>query len=907
MRSPNFEERCSRVLGRFLATAVMCFLPGLGMAADWEKVAGPPGVDVTVIYKGGDILYAGTEKLGVYRSTDNGTSWSPANVGIERTHVHDIIASGPNVLAATAASQCPSSLNVFRSTDNGLTWTPTSGLGGLVTLSFAAKGSFIYAGVYNPLGNGVWRSADNGNTWQAVPSIIHSGDQVFVSGNAILVAEDNFIWRSIDEGATWDVVEQFALTGIHDFARVGTRLFAAATTGYESSDDNGATWNFTFFTGGVGSFGSDGTTAYLGSSSKVYRSTDFGASWQDHSSGLGQGVVHAMFVDGDMVFAGTPNDTSGIYRSTNRAVNWSAAAAGLPFASNVRSMTTFNGSIFAGLDGGGIYRSNDRGATWAKVDAANPLIRQRLVIDLFATSNTIFAITDDGLFRSTDGGVTFQRSHNGFPTNIRIQGYSLTQSGGNILVSASVVVTVSEAIDGIWYSSDNGDSWHQATITNNVVAVTAVASDGSTRAYAGVYTESSFTTGLYISTNSGVSWVPNPAFMVDIENMAVRGNNVLASTLFNAYYSTDFGELNWTHNSLPGSVPLGTGVDTYTIVGTSIYAGNEGMYVSTQGGANWQPIRTGFPTCPLPIVIASTADDRYLYAGTVGEGIWRKRFDNIAAAVPFDYDGDGRTDVSVFRPAEGAWYLLRSRDGFFVSSFGLSTDTIVPADYDGDGKTDIAVYRPSAGTWYRLNSSNGTLTVVPFGVAEDLPTPADYDGDGLADTSVFRPSSGIWYRLNSSNGSFAAVQFGISTDKPTIGDFDGDGQADIAVYRPSNGTWYRLNSSNGAFVARAFGTSTDLITPADFDGDGRTDLAVYGPDEGNWYVDRSTQGFLALQFGVASDLPAAGDFDGDGKADISVFRPSTGYWYRLNSSNSEFVSQPFGSTGDRPTPAAFRY
>jgi hypothetical protein len=60
-------------------------------------------------------------------------------------------------------------------------------------------------------------------------------------------------------------------------------------------------------------------------------------------------------------------------------------------------------------------------------------------------------------------------------------------------------------------------------------------------------------------------------------------------------------------------------------------------------------------------------------------------------------------------------------------------------------------------------------------------------------------------------------------------------------------------------------------------------------------------------FGLSGDIPAPGDFDGDGKTDISVFRPSTGIWYRRNSLDGSFFAYPFGTAGDRPTEAAFRY
>ena len=273
---------------------------------------------------------------------------------------------------------------------------------------------------------------------------------------------------------------------------------------------------------------------------------------------------------------------------------------------------------------------------------------------------------------------------------------------------------------------------------------------------------------------------------------------------------------------------------------------------------------------------------------------------------PFDYDGDGRSDISVFRPTTGDWYLQRSADGFTGVNFGAGEDKIAPADYDGDGKTDVAVYRPSTGVWYVSNSSDGTFTVHNFGVSEDLPAPADYDGDGKADICVFRPSTGTWYRLNSGDGEFVVVQFGAEGDKPTIGDFDGDGKSDLAIFRPAEGAWYQAYSSDGTFFGEQFGVSTDRVTPADYDGDGKTDIAIYRPTEGLWYVKNSaTSTYTPYLFGIAEDIPVPGDYDGDGKADIGVFRPSNGTWYIANSSDSSYTIYQFGQSGDRPTQSAF--
>jgi hypothetical protein len=378
--------------------------------------------------------------------------------------------------------------------------------------------------------------------------------------------------------------------------------------------------------------------------------------------------------------------------------------------------------------------------------------------------------------------------------------------------------------------------------------------------------------------------------------------------------------LVWTDPPAAGDPALVNNLDLTVTVGANTYKGNVfSGGVSVTGGSNSTIdnvenvfLPAGVPAgTPLSITVSATALNGNGVLGNADAtdqhfALVAYNFTQSAPSAnpPVDFDGDRKTDISIFRPAGGEWWINRSTDnGTTAFQFGSSTDRLVPADYTGDGKADVAIWRPSNGQLYVLRSEDNSFYAFPFGISSDIFVPGDYDGDHKADAAVFRPSASTWY-ISKSGGGTDIIQFGLPTDTPIPADYDGDSKTDIAIFRPSGGEWW-INRSTGGVTALQFGAGTDKIVPGDYTGDGKVDIAFWRPSNGSWFVLRSEDSsFYAVPFGTTGDLPVPGDYDGDGKSDLAIFRPSTATWY-VDRTTAGILIRQFGLSADMPIPNTF--
>ena len=210
-----------------------------------------------------------------------------------------------------------------------------------------------------------------------------------------------------------------------------------------------------------------------------------------------------------------------------------------------------------------------------------------------------------------------------------------------------------------------------------------------------------------------------------------------------------------------------------------------------------------------------------------------------------DYTGDGQADLVTVRSLENQllWTIVSPTTGSsLVLSFGKPGDVPLSGDFDGDGRSDLAVYRPATATFLIQTSSGETITH-RLGSPGDAPAIADFDGDGRTDLAVLARSSGAYLIAAGTDiltvplmdKAGASVAGGVAVPA----DYDGDGRDDAAVFDPATSMWIIRRSSDGSVGVQPDDTvaaqdTTPVPIPNGFDTNGVFDMALSMVARSDW-------------------------------------------------------------------------
>lgn len=176
--------------------------------------------------------------------------------------------------------------------------------------------------------------------------------------------------------------------------------------------------------------------------------------------------------------------------------------------------------------------------------------------------------------------------------------------------------------------------------------------------------------------------------------------------------------------------------------------------------------------------------------------------DPIDEPVLGDWDGDGTTDVGIYRTMD-ATFELRTFGGVVEADYGLPGDRPLAGDWDGNGVDEVAVFRPLTATFYLLQADGSTESVV-LGDVDDIPVAGDWDGDRTTDLGVYDTATNTYTLRYVARGEekLEAAKLGGPGDLPVVGDWDGDGTTDLGVWTPAAARFTQADESSSVAATR---------------------------------------------------------------------------------------------------------
>ena len=591
---------------------VLLILAGLfipyNVFAQWMQTNGPLGGQATNIYDNGTTVFANISGSGIYKSTDNGASWSKIE-GFDFLKDCGTLAGKGNELFVHNNSD-----EIYHSTDGGDSWNQISD----TTITNHYIYSFLINGqnVYAPSPLGLYHSTDDGASWSKIKDTLTAGDLRFIKSDSTFLFLGNSagqLFRSSDNGASWKLLKN----GSNDLTTY------AITT--------------------------DGTTLIAANSgfvSSLYISTDFGDTWtqKDGSGGENSAFYDLYFINGNLIGRFPDNK---FYISSDEGTSWSE----IQVDTTINFFEDIEGSgsnVFIATYGNGIYRSIDGGHTWA---ISNNGIIASKINALVTKNNDVLAATGGGVFKSTDNGDSWQRYNDGIDLSEII---NIKMINNNYYAIVKDGVYKLDTVNNKWVKTYfvNNNSFTTISITDSVI-------------YAGFRSA-----GIYKSTDNGNTWdtVNNglntsPGHYPSINSIAVLGNVVYAGTLVNGVYRSTNGGASWSqfNNGLTSLFTYKVAIkDSEVYVATSeefsktgitdsswnkIYSYaysflfyNGGIFVgeyseiqkSYDEGQTWVNVSNGYNSRDI---YSLAVNDQYMFAASYAGGVWKRPLSEIITSV----------------------------------------------------------------------------------------------------------------------------------------------------------------------------------------------------------------------------------------------------------------------------------
>jgi photosystem II stability/assembly factor-like uncharacterized protein len=861
-----------------------------------------------------DIIWAGTlEFRGVYRSTDGGTTWEKRVNGIDENlgltfRGFTIEPGNSNVVYAAGEIGLGPGFNfsrskglVYKTIDGGLTWHE------------------IWRG--DNVARYVWIDPTNHNTLYVSTGIWDR--EAANSNGAAGIAGGVGILKSTDGGATWRQINnglnnlyigtlfmhpanpQILLAG----AGAGTSPCFLAGSGVYLTTDGGEHWtlvtNSNPFITSVEFSTKDPKIAYAGGIG-FYRSDDGGWNWTLYETmngfwgppGIRSGVVIDFQADpraGMRLFANNYN--GGNVVSEDGGETWQTATKGY-VGSDVDNLTVHprNAALVYACEKGNPYVSADGGATWRGINnIVNPFPApdsQKIIIDPSDSQHLLMSQRCDArAYESHDAGATWyitadyrdelMAKHGNVDQSFltlafapskpnKVYGGFGTSVCGALtpdLMNKTPIMSFLISEDGghTWIRRDGTalDGWSVTDIvvhpTNANIAWASTAGAGVFRTIDGGTSWQSLSTGLSALVLAGLALNPK------------NTNELYAAAPDRGVFKTDNGCITWRQVSAgmnPNESIAQVVIDP--VRSNVVYAASQtsGVFVSEDAGESWRLINNGLRTRAVRS-LGISSDGKVLYAGTIGEGVFRL---GEATAATDDFVGAWPGVGVCYRNSDsGRWIYLETS----------SPSQIAAGDLDGDNIDDlIGVFPSDPGVWAKKSTTHSWVKL-------DSQTPnwiavGDMNGDGRPDF-VGAWNNGVFYK-DSASGSWVLMEVS-AANQIAAGDLDGDGKADLIGIFPSDpGVWMKKSSTQS--WVRLDSLTPAWITVGDMNGDGRPDLMGTWPGSGVYYKNSATGTWTLLETSVASQV-VAGDLDGDGRKDlIGVFPTDPGVWTKKSSTQT---------------------